>query len=129
MVAIFLRAIAAASPLLRQMCIRDSALIARSEDPRAVAERVSALSTSMPTFHELELLAAEAWAAAGDARRASAFARDVLENATAPDSIRIRAHEVLASGGSPSFRRSAPPGEPTTMAEMCIRDRCSRPPR
>ena len=105
-----------------------AALIARSEDPRAVAERVSALSTSMPTFHELELLAAEAWAAAGDARRASAFARDVLENATAPDSIRIRAHEVLASGGSPSFRRSAPPGEPTTMAEARSKRAPSVPP-
>jgi len=86
-----------------------AALIDRSEDPRIVAERVSALSTSMPTFHELELLAAEAWATAGDRRRAAAFARDVLENATAPDSVRLRAHEVLASGGRPGPLRSAPP--------------------
>jgi hypothetical protein len=85
-----------------------AALIARSEEPRAVAERVSALSTSMPSFHELELLAAEAWAAAGDARRAAAFARDVLENATAPDSVRIRAHEVVAAAGSSSFRMELP---------------------
>jgi hypothetical protein len=91
-----------------------TALIAGSEEPRAVAERVSALSTSMPSFHELELLAAEAWAAAGDARRATAFARDVLENATAPDSVRIRAHDVLASagGGKPARRPSLPPLEP-----------------
>lgn len=88
-----------------------AALIARSEEPRAVAERVSALSTSMPSFHELELLAAEAWAAAGDVRRATAFARDVLENATAPDSVRIRAHEVLASagGGKALLKPSRPP--------------------
>jgi hypothetical protein len=85
-----------------------AALIARSEEPRAVAERVSALSTSMPSFHELELLAAEAWAAAGDARRATAFARDVLENAMAPDSVRIRAHEVVAAAGSSPFRMELP---------------------
>jgi hypothetical protein len=105
-----------------------AALIARSEDPRAVAERVSALSTSMPTFHELELLAAEAWAAAGDTRRASAFARDVLENATATDSVRIRAHEVLASGGSPSIRRSVPPAEPTTVTDPRSKRSPSVPP-
>jgi hypothetical protein len=105
-----------------------AALIARSEDPRSVAERVSALSTSMPTFHELELLAAEAWAAAGDTRRASAFARDVLENATAPDSVRIRAHEVLASGGSPSIRRSVPPAEPTTVTDPRSKRSPSVPP-
>jgi len=81
-----------------------AALIARSEAPRTVAERVSALSTSMPSFHELEVLAAEAWAAAGDARRATAFARDVLENATAPDSVRIRANELLAGAGKSSSR-------------------------
>lgn len=94
-----------------------AALIERSEDPRAVAERVSALSTSMPTFHELELLAAEAWATAGDSRRAAAFARDVLENATAPDSVRIRAHEVLSSGGRPPPLRGAAPARPPTLAE------------
>ena len=36
------------------------ALMTQSEEPRAIAERMSELSTSMPAFHELELLAAQA---------------------------------------------------------------------
>src|SRR5208283_4081738 len=56
------------------------AFIARTEEPRAIAERVSALSTSMAAFHELQLLAAQAWAAAGEVRQAHAFARDLLED-------------------------------------------------
>src|SRR4029077_18815550 len=73
------------------------ALMSRAEEPRAIAERVSALSTSMSAFHELQLLAAQAWAASGDVRRAHAFARDLLQDTTACDSLRLRAREVLDS--------------------------------
>jgi hypothetical protein len=76
-----------------------TALVAESEEPRAIAERVSALSTSMAAFHELQLLAAQAWAAAGDVRRAHAFARDLVENTAACDALRMDAHEVLDETG------------------------------
>jgi hypothetical protein len=75
------------------------ALMTRTEEPTAIAERVSALSTSMSEFHELQLLAAQAWAAAGDSRRAHAFARDLLQNKTACDVLRIHAREVLDATG------------------------------
>jgi hypothetical protein len=65
------------------------------ERPRELAERVAELSTSMPAFHELELLAAQAWAAAGEVRRARAFARDLLDNATASEAIRFQSHLIL----------------------------------
>ena len=65
------------------------------ERPRELAERVAELSTSMPAFHELELLAAQAWAAAGEVRRARAFARDLLDNATAPEAIRLQSRLIL----------------------------------
>jgi hypothetical protein len=65
------------------------------ERPRELAERVAELSTSMPMFHELELLAAQAWAAAGEVRRARAFARDLLDNATAPEAIRLQSRLIL----------------------------------
>ena len=65
------------------------------EKPRELAERVAELSTSMPAFHELELLAAQAWAAAGEVRRARAFARDLLDNATAPEAIRLQSRLIL----------------------------------
>ncbi len=74
-------------------------LMAGTEDVRSIADRVSALSTSMSAFHELQLLAAQACATAGDVRRAHAFARDLLENATADDTLRMFAREVLDATG------------------------------
>jgi hypothetical protein len=71
------------------------ALLRSSADPRTIAERVSNLSRSMSSFHELELLAAHAWAEAGDARQARAFARDLADNSAAPPALRARAAEVL----------------------------------
>jgi hypothetical protein len=75
------------------------ALMSRAEEPRSIAERVSALSTSMSAFHELQLLAAQSWAAAGDVRRAHAFARDLMEDTTASDALRMHAREVLDATG------------------------------
>src|SRR5208283_1562851 len=70
-----------------------------TEEPRGIAERASAMSTSMGAFHELQLLAAQAWAAAGEVRQAHAFARDLLEDASACDALRMRAREVLDATG------------------------------
>jgi hypothetical protein len=79
------------------------ALMAGTEEPHAIAERVSALSTSMAAFHELQLLAAQAWEEAGDVRRAHAFARDLVDNTSADDALRMLAREVLdATGRAPT---------------------------
>lgn len=85
------------------------ALLTGSEDPRRVAERVSVLSTSIGNFHELQLLAAEAWARAGDRRRAEAFARDLQENASADEVLRMQALKVLDRPAS-----SRPPSDAPT---------------
>jgi hypothetical protein len=79
------------------------ALMAMTDQPQAIAERVSSLSTSMSAFHELHLLAAQAWAAAGDVRRAHAFARDLSEDRTASEVLRMQARDVLdATGRAPT---------------------------
>jgi hypothetical protein len=78
------------------------AFMSRTEDPKVIAERVSSLSTSMSAFHELQLLAAQAWVAAGDARRARAFARDLLDNKTVSDDLRMQALDVLETVGQSS---------------------------
>jgi hypothetical protein len=91
------------------------ALMNRAEDPRIIAERVSALSTSMATFHELQLLAAQAWIAAGDMRRARAFARDLLDNKTASDDMRMGALEVLEVAGQSSTSLAQLPSNPKTL--------------
>ena len=62
----------------------------------------------MSAFHELELLAAQAWLAAGDARRARAFARDLLENASVDDALRMHAHELLEAAGESSSAHLVP---------------------
>lgn len=85
-----------------------ASLMTGSESAHAIAERVSALSTSMAAFDELQLLAAQAWLAAGDARRARAFARDLVENAAADDVLRMHAHEVLEAAGASSSAHIVP---------------------
>ena len=86
------------------------ALMTKSEDPRVLAQRISELSTSMTGFHELELLTAQAWLAAGDMRRARAFARDLGENASADPTLRSQAHDVLEVTG--------PGSSPQNIAHM-----------
>jgi hypothetical protein len=81
-----------------------AALRTGSEDPRGIAERASALSTSMSHFHELQLLSAQAWSAAGEPKRAIAFARDLVDNAAAPDSVRMLAQDVLAEATAAATR-------------------------
>ena len=86
------------------------------ERPRELAERVAELSTSMPAFHELELLAAQAWAAAGEVRRARAFARDLLDNATAPEAIRLQSRLILDDLEGRTSGHPAPLGPGATAA-------------
>jgi hypothetical protein len=63
----------------------------------------------MPNFHELELLAAQAWAAAGDTRRAKAFARDLVDNATASAALRVQALAILGAAVAVRGQRAAAP--------------------
>ena len=93
----------------------------RPEQPLELAERVSALSTSLPAFHELELLAAQAWAAAGFVRRAKAFARDLMDNGAAPDPLRLQARMVLEdlegkTSGPPESAGMGSRGNPFNVA-------------
>jgi len=56
----------------------------------------------MVGFHEVELLAAQAWMAAGDQRRARAYARDLNENVSADEVLRTQALAILQSAGPAS---------------------------
>lgn len=66
------------------------------EPARRIAERVAALALSMTSFQELSLLAAEAWLAAGDGRRAMPYARDLVDAPHADEGLRLRAQRLLA---------------------------------
>jgi hypothetical protein len=91
------------------------ALITGTEEPRIIAERVSALSTSIGNFPELQLLAAQTWARAGDARRAEAFARDLHENTAVDEVLRMQALQVLEGPRDPT--RPPSPGRPRSGSE------------
>src|SRR4029077_8086247 len=88
-----------------------AALLLESEDPSDLAERVSALAMSMNAFAELELLAAEAWARAGDRKRALAYAHDLAENPQVDPVIRARARALV----SPTLESAPPVARPPSV--------------
>jgi hypothetical protein len=88
------------------------ALLAATEEPRSIAERVSELCTSIGNFPELQLLAAQAWARAGERRRAEAFARDLHESTAVDEVLRMQAQQVLDGLHSATSR---PPRVPSDV--------------
>jgi hypothetical protein len=71
-----------------------ASLMLKREDPQVIAERVSMLAASA-SFDELELLAAQAWAAAGNMHRALPYARVLASNPQAAEELRSRARELV----------------------------------
>ena len=100
-----------------------------SEDPAQLAERVSSLAMSMNSFAELELLSAEAWARAGDRKRALAYAHDLAENPQVDPALRARARAIVQPTRAsvpamprppstvPPFTPPAPQSEPPPRSE------------
>jgi hypothetical protein len=102
-------------PATAYLRTRASLLMGR-ESPRVLAERASALSMSMTTFGECELLAAEAWCVAGEVRRAIPFARDLVSNPNAHDELRARALRIIESAERPGRAETPlPPLESETI--------------
>lgn len=87
------------------------ALALGTEPPQRIAEKVSALALSMTSFGHLELLAAEAWMAAGDYRRALPYARDLMEAGKLDDETRGRARAIVAAAKRLSLQVAAGGGE------------------
>ena len=107
------------TPALRYLRAR-LALVNGSESPRAVAESLSELADGIDSFHEVELLAARAWLAAGDEGHARYFARSIVDDSGAPDGLRLLALEIVEStqvtarsNAPPAPRREAPSSEPS----------------
>jgi hypothetical protein len=73
-----------------------ASLLLGSEPPRVIGERLAQLALSH-SFPELEVLAAQAWLAAGDSVRALPFARAVADNPAAPSKLREIAEDIVAA--------------------------------
>lgn len=88
-----------------------ASLLLRQEAPEVIAERVSMLAAKA-SFDELELLAAQAWMAAGNAGRALPYARVLAQNPRAPLEVRSNARRIVAA----AERASAAPKSPSGRA-------------
>jgi len=71
-----------------------ASLMLQREDPKVIAERISSLASSA-SFDELELLAAQAWAAAGNMGRALPYARVLASNPRASEQLRTMARKLV----------------------------------
>ncbi len=89
-------------------CARALALLQGKESPRAIAQRIGAMAVSMSEFPEIELLAAQAWNAAGETRNALPFARDLASNPRVPEDLRAAAESILRA---PRVPLEAPMGD------------------
>jgi hypothetical protein len=107
-----------------------ASLLTGREPPRVIAERVAALAMSMTSFGECELLAAEAWCAAGEARRAIPFARDLVSNPNAHDELRARALQIVEAAEHPErVEADTPPrGSESLRAKPSTRPPPASPP-
>jgi hypothetical protein len=82
--------------------------LAGREPPRAIAEKVSGLALTLPTLAPLQLLAAEAWNAAGEPSRALPFARDLLSSGSARGGLEVPSDVAIDI----SKRQTASPPKP-----------------
>jgi hypothetical protein len=105
-----------------------ASLITGREPARLIAERAGALAMSMTAFAECTLLAAEAWNAAGDARRAVPFARDLVSNPTAHDDIRARALQIVEAAERSGRVGSVPPPPEAQALKEKLSNRPPPPP-
>lgn len=109
-----------------------ASLMLKREDPKVIAERISSLASSA-SFDELELLAAQAWAAAGNMGRALPYARVLASNSRAPEELRTRARRLVDIAESvrpprgPSGKRTTGTVPQPEPSEVPIRGRESVP--
>jgi hypothetical protein len=91
-----------------------AALLDAKESPRAIAKRIGEMAVSMSNFPEIELLAAQAWNAAGETRHALPFARDLVGNPRVPEELRAAAEAILRT---PRAASESMPPEPAFRAD------------
>jgi hypothetical protein len=105
-----------------------ASLITGREPARLIAERAGALAMSMTSFAECTLLAAEAWNAAGEVRRAVPFARDLVSNPAAHDDIRARALQIVEAAERSGRVGSVPPPPEAQALKEKLSNRPPPPP-
>jgi hypothetical protein len=95
------------TPALRYLRAR-AAFVRGDEPPAKIAQALSAITEEEPNFHEAQLVAARAWLAAGEDAHARFFARRLADDASAGESARLVALEILEETARTN-RSNAPP--------------------
>ncbi len=103
-----------------------AALVRGDEPPQKVAQILSALAGEQPNFHEAELVAARAWLAAGEEAHARYFARRLADDASAAESARLVAMEILDETAKTTHSNAPPAVKPKADARP---DASSSPPK
>jgi hypothetical protein len=88
-----------------------AALLRGEEPPRAIAQSLSELADEEKGFHEATLVAARTWLAAGEDAHARYFARRLFDDASAGDSERLVALEILEATTATDRSQLPPPTE------------------
>ncbi len=99
------------NPGIRYLRAR-AALVRGDESPQKVAQALSLLAGEQAHFHEAELVAARAWLAAGEEAHARYFARRLADDASAGESARMIALEILEETAKTSVSNAPPAVQP-----------------
>jgi hypothetical protein len=86
-----------------------AALVRGDQPPHKVAQTLSAIANEEANFHEVQLVAARAWLAAGEEAHARYFARLLAEDVSASDGARLVALEILDATAKATQSFAPPP--------------------
>ncbi|HEY8086218.1 MAG TPA: hypothetical protein VIF09_00185 [Polyangiaceae bacterium] len=91
-------------PEIRYLKARLS-LLRGDDSPREIARALSDIADEQPGFHQAALVASRTWLAVGEDLEAVRLARKLADDASASDSERLVAQEILASIPAPKARK------------------------
>jgi hypothetical protein len=106
-----------ATAALRYLRAR-AAFVRGDEPPAKIAQTLSAITEEEPGFHEAQLAAARAWLAAGEEAHARFFARRLADDASAGESARLVALEILEETARTNRTSAPPPVSPKGRPRM-----------
>jgi hypothetical protein len=105
------------------------ALLQGEEAPRSVAQKLSAIADQDRGFHQAALGAARTWLAAGEDGHARYFAHQLLDDASASDSERLVALEILGTVPATATSMAPPPVTPVDTGNERPSVKARRAPR
>ena len=95
-------------------------LLRGGDQLRAVAQSLSTMAQQSGGQPDLVMLAARAWLAAGEHGFARHFARQIVDNASVPDDVRIAAFEIMETTPATQESMRPPPTAPISPSPVIL---------